>query len=193
MIVVPARALTRLVALVVLPVLGLVAAAFAVAAIAGGSSARSLAESVQLTAAWREVGTFLSETAPSGGTTVLVAAAGAVIGGIVLLIGALAPARERELRLGGDPDTTVRRRALRGAIASLAGSARGTTGTRVRLRTRRLRSGGRLRVTATRSPRAQADPIRQALDERVAPLAAAFSLRTKITARVGRSRKSRTA
>lgn len=193
MIVYPARALTRLLALVVLPVLGLVSLGFALAAILGSSTARSLAESAQLTAAWREVGTFLSDTAPAGGQTVLLAAAGALLAGIVLLIGALAPARDREVPLTGDGDLTVRRRALRSAAASLAGDVRGTTDTKVRLRTRRLRSGGRLRIAATRSPRAEAAPITHTLKERIAPIADAFALRTKVSARVGKSRKSRIA
>ncbi|MDO9356451.1 MAG: hypothetical protein Q7T55_22325, partial [Solirubrobacteraceae bacterium] len=93
----------------------------------------------------------------------------------------------------GDDRLTVRRRALRSAAASLAGTARGTTTTKVRLRTRRLRSGGRLRVTAMRSPRAEARPIKQTLSERIDPLAKAFSLRSSVTSRVGKSRKSRTA
>lgn len=193
MIVHPSRALTRLVALILLPVLGVVALAFAVAAVIGGGAARSLADSAQLTSAWRSVGTFLAETAPDGGSTVLIAAAGAVLAGLVLLIGALAPAKDRELRLSGDSRLTIRRRALRSAAASLAGTARGTTSTKVRLRTRRLRSGGRLRVTATRSPRAEARPIKQTLSERIEPLAKAFSLRSSVSSRVGKSRKSRTA
>jgi hypothetical protein len=193
MIVYPSRALTRVVALLLLPVLGLVALAFAVAAVIGGDAARSVADSAQLTAAWRSVGTFLAETAPDGGSTALLAAAGAVLAGLVLLIGALAPAKDREIELRGEPHLTVRRRALRGAAASLAGTARGTTATKVRLRTRRLRSGGRLRVTATRSPRAEARPIKQTLSERIDPLANAFSLRSSVSSRVGKSRKSRTA
>lgn len=193
MIVHPARALTRLLALVTLPLLALVALAFAVAAIIGGGSARSLAESTQLTAAWREVGTFLDRTAPAGGTTVLLAAAGAVLVGLVLLIGALAPARDREFTLAGEEDLRIRRRALRSAGVSLAGTARGTTSTSVRLRARRVRRGGRLKIVATRSPNADAAPIRNTLTERVAPLAAAFGLRTAVRTRVGRSRKSRTA
>lgn len=192
MIVHPARAITRLIALVLLPLLGLVSLAFAVAAIIGGSSARSFAHTTELTQAWREVGTFLSHTAPAGGNSVLLAGAGAVVVGLVLLVGALAPARDRELALD-DRDLTIGRRALRNAASSLAGAPRGTTDTKVRLKTRRLRSGGRLRVTATRSPRAQAAPIKQALGERVGPLATAFSLSTKITTRVGKSRKSRIA
>lgn len=193
MIVLPARALTRLLALVLLPLLGLVAAAFASAAIAGGANARSLADTAQLTQAWREVGTFLENTAPAGGTTVLVAAAGALLIGIILLIGALAPARERELALKDDRDLSIRRRALRSAFVAQAGSARGTTATKVRLRTRRLRRGGRLAVRATRSPRAEAAPIKQSLSARIEPLAAAFALRAKVSSRVGKSRKSRIA
>ncbi|MBJ7471377.1 MAG: hypothetical protein JHD16_08735 [Solirubrobacteraceae bacterium] len=193
MIVLPARALTRLIALIVLPVLGIAAAVAAVAAIVGGATARSLAEAAMLTDAWRQVGDFLDQTAPSGGSTVVLAAAGAVLGGVVLLIGALAPARERELTLDGDRELTIRRRALQGAAASLAGSVRDTTGAKVRVRTRRLRGGGRLRVRATQTPRGESSQITHTLAERVRPLATAFSLRLRVRSRTGTTRKSRIA
>lgn len=193
MIVHPARALTRLIALILLPVLGLVSAAFAVAAIVGGNTARDLADASQLTAGWREVTGFLGGTASDGGTTVLVAAGGTLLVGLILLVGALAPARERELALKGDADLTIRRRALRTAASTLAGRPAGTTSTKVRLRTRRLRRGGRLRVEASRSPNVPSAPVKQSLSERIAPLASAFALRAKTTSRVGKSRKRRIA
>ena len=193
MIVHLSRGLNRLLALVVLPLLGLVALAFAVAAVAGESSARSLADSTRLTDAWSEVGTFLRETAPQGETVVVLAGAGAVLLGLVVLIAALAPARERELHLkDGDPDLGIRRRALRAALVSRTGRVRGVTGVKVRLRPRRRKVGGTVRIRATRTPRGDAKAIAATYTERVAPLADAFGLRTKVTSSEGSSRSART-
>lgn len=192
MIVFLSRALTRVVALVVLPLAAVVAVAFAVAAIAGENETRKLADSTGLTDAWREVGPFLDRTAPSGDTAAVVAAAGAVVLGIVLLIGALAPSRERELQLVDRSDLRIRRRALRSALQATVGRVLGVTATKVRLRPRRRRGGGRIVVRVTRTPRADAGAIDSALTERLGPLSGAFSLRTKVRTAVGRNRRART-
>ncbi|WP_051471190.1 hypothetical protein [Patulibacter minatonensis] len=192
MIVFVSRAVTRVVAFVALPVLAVVAVLVAVAATVGENQSRKLADQSGLTDAWREVGPFLDRTAPSGDTAAVLAAIGAVLLGIVLLIGALAPSREREVPLADGADLRIRRRALRGALQSLTGRVLGTTGAKVRLRPRRRRAGGRLVVQVTRTPRADPDAIRATLDERLGPLAGAFALRTKVRTAVGRSRRART-
>lgn len=193
MIVHLARGLTRLLALVVLPLLGLVALALALAAVAGEGAARSAAAGTGLTDAWDEVGRFLAETAPRGGSVVLLAGAGAIVLGLVLVVAALVPTRERELRLrDGGPDLAIRRRALRAALSSRVGRVRGVTGSRVRLKPRRRRVGGTVRVRATRTPRADAAAVRGGLEERLAPVTGAFGLRTKISSSVGSSRRERT-
>jgi len=193
MIVFLSRGITRLVALIALPLLALVALAFAVAAVAGESASRSMADSTRLTAAWRDVGTFLSQTAPSGDTAAVAGGAGAIVLGLVLLIAALVPARERELHLqDGDPALGIRRRALRQALQSRTGRVRGVTGVRVRLRPRRRRVGGTVRVSATRTPRGDRKAIAAAYEERLAPVVDAFGLRTRIRTSVGSSRRART-
>ncbi|MDO9407982.1 DUF6286 domain-containing protein [Patulibacter sp.] len=193
MIVHLSRGLNRLLALIVLPLLGLVALAFAVAAIAGESSARSLADSTRLTDAWAEVGTFLQETAPRGETVVVLAGVGAILVGLIVLIAALAPTRDRELHLkDGDPDLGIRRRALRGALQSRTGRVRGVTGVSVRLKPRRRKVGGTVRVRATRTPRGDAKAIDATYTERMAPISDAFGLRTKVQSSVGSSRRART-
>lgn len=193
MIVFLSRGITRLVALIALPLLALVALAFAVAAVAGESASRSMADSTRLTAAWRDVGTFLRETAPSGDTAALAGGAGAIVLGLVLLIAALVPARERELHLrDGDPALGIRRRALRQALQSRTGRVRGVTGVRVRLRPRRRKVGGTVRVLATRTPRGDGKAIAAAYEERLAPVVDAFGLRTRIRTSVGSSRRART-
>jgi hypothetical protein len=186
------RAVTRVVAFVVLPLLAVVAVAIAVAATIGENRTRDLADQSGLTDAWREVGPFLDRTAPSGDTAAVLAAIGAVLLGVVLLIGALAPTRERELPLADGTDLRIRRRALRSALQSLTGRVLGTTAAKVRVRPRRHRAGGRLDVQVTRTPRADPDAIRATLDERLGPLAGAFALRTKVRSAVGRSRRART-
>ena len=86
----------------------------------------------------------------------------------------------------------MRRRALRAALQSQTGRTRGVTGVRVRVRPRRGRAGGTVRVAATRTPRAERGPIVATLRERLDGLASAFGLRTKVTTAVGRSRRART-
>jgi hypothetical protein len=192
-IVLLARGLTRLLAFVVLPLLGLVALAFAVAAVAGERTARDLAGSTSLTSAWREVGTFLDRTAPGGDTAALLGGIGAVVLGVLIVVATLVPTRERDLPLAeGDRTLGIRRRALRAALASRVGRVRGVTGVHVRLRPRRRRPGGTVRVRATRTPRGDRAAIRATVDERLAPVAGPFALRTKVEAPVGRSRRART-
>jgi hypothetical protein len=170
-----------------------VALAFAVAAVAGESSARSLADTTRLTDAWQEVGTFLTDVAPRGETVVAASAAGAIVLGLLLVIAALVPTRERELHLkDGDPDLGIRRRALKNALQSRVGRVRGVTAVRLRLRPRRRKVGGTVRVSATRTPRGDGDAIATAYRERLAPITDAFGLRAKIASSVGSSRKART-
>jgi hypothetical protein len=182
------RGVTRLVALVVLPVLALAALAFAVAAVIGQHSAASLARSTQLTSAWREVGGFLARVAPAGHTVVVLAAAAAVLLGLIVVFGALAPSRERELHLaGGDPDLGIRRRALANALSSVPRRTRGATSVRVALHPRRHT----VKVATTRSPRVPQADIDTALRAQLEPLASAFALKTRIRGSVGRRRKAR--
>jgi hypothetical protein len=193
MIVYLSRGITRLVALLALPLLGLAALAFAVAAIIGESRARDLADSLYLTEGWARVGTFLETVAPRGESVVVASAAGAVVLGLVLVIAALVPTRERELHLkDGDPALGIRRRALRNALQSRTGRVRGVTGATVRLKPRRRRVGGTVRVRATRTPRGDAKAIAAVYDERLAPVADAFGLRTRVSSTVGSSRRART-
>jgi hypothetical protein len=193
MIVYLSRGITRLVALLALPLLGLAALAFAVAAIIGENRARDLADSLYLTEGWARVGTFLETVAPRGESVVVASAAGAVVLGLVLVIAALVPTRERELHLkDGDPALGIRRRALRNALQSRTGRVRGVTGATVRLKPRRRRVGGTVRVRATRTPRGDAKAIAAVYDERLAPVADAFGLRTRVSSTVGSSRRART-
>lgn len=193
MIVFLARGVARLVALVVLPLLGLVALAFAVAATIGENASKDLADSTGLTGLWGDVGRFLQTTAPSGDTAAVAGGAGAVVLGLLLVVATLVPRRERELHLAdGDPTLGIRRRALRNALASRTGRVRGVTSDRVRLKPRRRRTGGTVRVLATRTPRGDRQAIAATYDERLKPVAQAFGLRTKVQSRVGSSRRART-
>lgn len=193
MIVFLARGVARLVALVVLPLLALVALAFAAAATIGEGATRDLADSATLTSTWADVGRFLTTTAPRGDTAAVLGGVGAVVLGLVLVVAALVPTRERELHLkDGDPALGIRRRALRGALQSRTGRVRGVTSAKVRLKPRRRGVGGTVRVLATRTPRGDKAAIASTYDERVRPIAQAFGLRTRIRSSVGSSRKART-
>jgi hypothetical protein len=182
-----ARGLTRLVALILLPLLAVVALAFAVAAVIGQSRAASLARSLQLTSAWHQVGRFLARVAPAGQSVVIIAAVGAVVLGAVLLIGSLVRTRERELHLDGEPDLGIRRRALQDALQSLPTRRPGVTSTQVRLRGRRRTA----RVQSTLTPRAQPEEIDAALTRELEPLTTAFALKVRVRGSLGRQRRAR--
>lgn len=189
MIVWLARGVTRIVALVVLPVLAVVALGAAVAAVAGGRRTADAAEALGVTAAWRSVGDALAGGAVDERTLALVGA-GALAGGLVLLVGVLVPRRERDLPLQDDETLAVRRRAIRQAVGHLAGGVNGVADARVRVRARRLRSGGRLRIRAARVARADASTVVPAVGARVRPVADALGLRTRVRGRAASSRKA---
>jgi len=183
------RALLRLVTfvlLVVLAVAGLAAAVFSIQGGTGGLSLPKLAEYAQLPAVRDRTGDLLSAVEASGGVArySLLAGALAVLLGLLLLVAALVPRRERlvELERGDAGTLNARRRPLAQAARALVEPARGVTEAKVRARARR-RGGGTLRVRALRTRPAQDAAIRASIAERLQPLTQPFKLKTTVRVR----------
>ncbi|MDP9400464.1 MAG: DUF6286 domain-containing protein [Actinomycetota bacterium] len=186
-----ARLLVRVLSFLLLLALALLGLTIAIFSIQGGTGTLSLAglaDLVGLSAVGDEVGGFLRrlESGEQGLLTML-AGLGAILLGLLLLLGIFTPARERLLSLpgrGGDGRVGARRRPLAQAATTLVEQARGVSGAHVRVRPGRS-SGGRLTVRAEHTLRADPDEVRQAVEERVRPLAEPFGLRTKVQTRLG--------
>ena len=183
------RALLRIVTFVVLVVLavaGLAAAVFSIQGGTGGLSLPKLAEYAQLPAVRDRTGDLLSAVEASGSVArySLLAGALAVLLGLLLLVAALVPRRERlvELERGDDGTLNARRRPLAQAARALVEPARGVTEAKVRARARR-RGGGTLRVRALRTRPAQDAAIRASIAERLQPLTQPFKLKTTVRVR----------
>ena len=107
---------------------------------------------------------------------------------ILLLIGALAPRRERRavLEQGEDGTLDARRRPLVRMFTALAERARGVTHVKAKLRLGRRARHGRLVLRAERPRTAESTAVREAVQSNVGELAAAFGLKTRVQAPVGR-------
>lgn len=144
---------------------------------------------LQLPAVRDDVGGFLHRMAMPGPTAGLALLCGlaAIVAGILLLTGVLAPRRQRLLVLERDNDEgrlAARPAPLRDMARALATSVSGATAV-----TRpRLRRGGRLRhsrltVTAARSRTHDPQQVERDISARLQPLADPFSLRTRVHVR----------
>lgn len=197
MIVVPLRALTRLISfllLVALAALGLATAIFSIQSDSKTLSLPKLADHLRLPRLEDIVGDYLSSLERSGPTAWISVGAGAaaVALGLVLLVGALAPRRERLLVLEDEDGSMLaaRRRPLTQIAETLAEQERGVTVAKTRIRSSRWRSGGRLRLTAFHPRNRRPEEIVERASAAVEPLADAFHLRTRVRARLGeRGRK----
>lgn len=176
------RGLVRLVSLVLLVVLALAGVAVVVLAVApaGGATLLGLP---QLRDA---VGPWLDGLEAGGATDVVsvLSGAGAVLLGLALLAGLLVPRRERLVSLtrGGPGTLTARRRALAHVATALAEQARGVTDAKVKVRPRR-RSGGRLRVRATRTKPADARDVERGVGAQLEDLTQPFKLKASVHTR----------
>jgi hypothetical protein len=183
------RALLRVVTFLVLVVLAVAGLATAVFSIQGGTSGLSLpklAELAQLPALRDRTGELLSAVEASGGVArySLLAGALAMLLGLLLLIAALVPRRERlvELERGDDGTLNARRRPLAQAARALVEPARGVTEAKVKARPRR-RGGGRLLVRASRTRPAEDAAVKAGVSERLQPLTQPFELTTTVRVR----------
>lgn len=113
---------------------------------------------------------------------------GMVLLGLLLLIGALAPRRERRavLEQGEHGTLDARRRALTQMFTALAERTRGVTRAKAKLRLGRRARHGRLVLRAERPRTTESTTVREAVRSDVGELAAAFGLKTRVQAPLGR-------
>jgi hypothetical protein len=182
------RGVARLVAFLLLIALAAAGALVAVFAIQGGDSGLSepgLAKLVHLPQLRGTLDSFLGSLEGGGPVAVatLLAGLGAILAGVLLLLGVLVPARERLVSLedSGEGTLAARRRPLAQLARALADRAEGVDRTRVKVRPGR-RSGGRLRVRADARRGAEAPAVESAIGGALAPLDP-FGLKTTVSAR----------
>ena len=175
------RALVRLLGFLLLIALALVGLGFALAALLGDELGVQLEDSA--------VSRWL-ERLEGDGTQVLeaVIGGGMVLLGLLLLIGALAPRRERRavLEQGEHGTLDARRRPLTQMFTALAERTRGVTHAKAKLRLGRRPRHGRLVVRAERPRTTESAAVREAVRSDVGELAGAFGLKTRVQAPLGR-------
>ena len=189
------RGIARLVALLLLVVLAVCALAVAVASLggegAGGFGIPGLAELVRLPQLEDLVSSLFEQVEGPGGAQAVPALAGlgAALVGLLLLVGALWPRRERLVNLEGATEGTLaaRRRALGQVAAALAEQSRGVTATKVRVRPRRGGRGGRLELRAVHPRSSEAKEVERQATGLLEPLTEPFSLKAKVRPRLGES------
>lgn len=193
MIVALCRALAALVGAVLLAGLalaGLSVAAFSLGGGDGGWSLPGLARLLNLPQFADTVGAFLGDLGDGGafmGIAVL-AALGAVVLGVALLVGAFVARRERVLVLDRNAGGTLRarRRALGQAVEALSEQSRDVIASKAKLSPRRRGPGGRVAIRVDSAKTASGPDVIEGVRERVAGLAEAASLRLRIRHRVPR-------
>jgi len=190
------RAIARLVTFVLLAALAACGLAIAIFSIGwsrtGDFNLPGLARLVHLGDLRDEVDELLHDLAANGpvaGITAL-CGLGAIALGILLLVGALWPRRERMVILERSRDGTLaaRRRVLGRVASALAEQTRGVTATKVKIRPGRRR-GGRLTVRADHSRSQQPRDVRQRTQRVLAPLTDTFGLRARVQPRLGQHRR----
>ena len=178
------RALARVVAFLLLLALALLGLAVALGAFDPGGAAK-LAGLPALRERARDYLDGLPRASGVGVTSLLVGL-GAIALGILLLLGALVPRRERlvVLRDTGRGRLAARRRALGQVATVLAEQARGVTEAAVKVKPRR-RGGGTVRVTASwPRPVTERDAERAVAGE-LEDLTRPFGLKPRIRTKVG--------
>lgn len=184
------RAIARLVAFLLLVALAVVGLAVAVASLGSGRGfgIPGLAELVNLPQLEERVRDLFDQVGSPGATEIVPALAGlgAIVVGILLLVGALWPRRERLVTLeqGSEGTLAARRRALAQIAGALAEQARAVSATKVRVRPRRRGRGGRLEVRAVHPRSAEAGDVERQATGSLEPLTSAFALKTKVRPRL---------
>jgi hypothetical protein len=186
-----ARALVRLLAFLLLALLALAGLAAAVFSIQSGTAALSYANGLSLVGgpdARDTVGSFLDGVeGGSNGLLVALSGAAAVLLGLLLLAGLLAPSRERVVTLArteGFGRLAARPRPLAQAATALAEQVHGVTAARASVRPGR-RAGGTLSVRADHPRPVDDDEVRRGIEDRLRPLTEPFGLRARVQTRVG--------
>ncbi len=185
------RALARLVTFVLLVTLAAVGLAVAIFSVGGSGdlSLAGLAELAGLPELEQKAGRLLRALESDGPIAARSALAGLGVAavGVLLLIGALAPTRERLVVLDRTDEGTLaaRRRPLSQVARALVEQARGVTAGKVKLRPSRGERGGKLKIQAAHSGASDPDQIEQQATAAVSPLAKDFQLKTRVRARLG--------
>ena len=187
------RVLARVVVLALLVALSLGGLAVAIFSIQGGDrplSLPALAEHVLLPEAEDEVGDYLSRLQAAGplAKRSALAGTGAVLVGALLLLGVVAPRRERLVVFADEErgKLSARRRPLAGAAEALARQARGVTEAKARVRPPGRVRRGQLRVRVSHPRNHQDDEVEQRVRVALAPLVESASVSPLVEARVGK-------
>jgi len=188
-----ARGLARLVALLLsttLAVAGLAIAVFSVQGDGSTLSLPSLAGYVRLDDLHANTGVFLADLQSDGpiAKVAALAGAGAVLLGLLLLFGVLAPRRERLIVMRSDGDGTIgaRPRAVGQAAVTLGEQSRDVLHATAKTTARRRGRGGRLRLTAYHARSSDGTGATAASRDRLQAMAESFSLRVRVRGRVPR-------
>ncbi|HEY4276747.1 MAG TPA: hypothetical protein VGM91_00935 [Conexibacter sp.] len=181
-----ARVLVRLVSFVLLVLLalgGLALAVFSIDAGTTGPSLARLASLLQLDEVRNAVGDWLGRMEADGPIALIAALCGlgAVLAGLVLLVGLLVPRRERLIVVSrdGEGELAVRRRPLAQVAQALAEQVRGVTEARAKARPGR-RAGGRLRMRVTRGPSADPHGVHDEVAGRLGELTEPLGIATRV-------------
>lgn len=181
----------RLIGFVLLVVLALVGAAMAIFSIEGGETGLSipaLADLVSLPELGRTSDDFRAQLEGDGPIASLSALGGlaAIVLGVVFIVGALSPRRERLLTLD-DSDSgrlAARRRPLAQYATTLAERVDGVSDARVRAKPGRFGRGS-LKVRADRTRPARRREVCDRVKEALEPVSGAFGLRSRVSTRIG--------
>jgi hypothetical protein len=193
MVLLAARGLARLVALLLttaLALAGLVVAIFSVQGDSRTLSLPGLVRTARLDDLHASVGGLLADL-QGGGPTAKVAAlagAGAIVIGLLLLFGVLGRRRARLVIIRTDADGTVaaRPRAVGQAAVTLGERSRDLLYAKARTRPRRRGAGARLRLTAYHAQSTDRARATASSHAAVQALAESLSLRVRVRGRVPR-------
>lgn len=184
------RALARLLAFALLVVLALGGLAVAIFCIQGGHSGVSipaLARDLHLSTLRMDVGRLLARLQAPGPIALVSAlsGAGAMLAGLLLLLGVLAPRRERlvVLERSESGQLAARRRALATTAERLTAEADSIVSARARARPRRRRAGARVTVAARPLEGVASSEAEEQGRAALAPLTEAYALATRVRAR----------
>lgn len=182
------RALVRLLAFLLLVALAATGLALAVFSVQGGDSGLSLAalaDFLRLHELRDSVEGSLSGLEGSGSLdfVALLIGLGVVALALVLLLGALVPARERLVTLAsGEGRLAARRRPLAQMARALSEGSEGITSARARVKPGR-RSGGKVKVRADCTRRTEPGVATEGIEQALAPLTDGVGLKAKVGTR----------
>jgi hypothetical protein len=189
------RPLVRLIGflwMVVLALFGLAVAMYCVDALVSLGSIRP-DRLLDLPSVRRHVGRFLGQLAAPGSTAglALLCGLGAMLLGLLLLIGVLGRRRERLVILEQDGQAgtiAARRRPLGAMVRALAEPARGATSVkRPKFSLARRGTRGKLKLNATRTRTTDPRELQTELEKAVEPITEPFGLTPRVRVRLGES------